>query len=84
MLPPHGGVNSLDRKVGEGAPPGEEEGAGPWKKGESLVVVVVASETEKRRLRRCCVELRRSLAMLRGQITSEVSNCEGCVVHVVR
>jgi hypothetical protein len=53
-------------------------------KGESLVVVVVASETEKRRLRRCCVGLRRSLAMLRGQITSEVSNCEGCVVHVVR
>jgi hypothetical protein len=43
-------------------------------------VVVVASETEKRRLRRCCVGLRRSLAMLRGQITSEVSNCEGCVV----
>ncbi len=30
MLPPHGerGVNSPDRKVGEGAPPGEEEGAG--------------------------------------------------------
>ncbi len=36
MLPPHGGVNSLDRKVGEGAPPGEEEGAGPWKKGGKL------------------------------------------------
>ena len=83
MLPPHGGVNSPDRKVGEGAPPGEEEGAGCFR-GESLVVVVVASETEKRRLRRCCVGLCRSLAMLRGQITSEVSNCEGCVVHVVR
>ena len=53
-------------------------------KGESFVVVVVASETEKRRLRRCCVGLRRSLAMLRGQITSEVSNCEGCVVVVSR
>jgi hypothetical protein len=36
MLPPHGGVNSPDRKVGEGAPPGEEEGAGPWKKGGEL------------------------------------------------
>jgi hypothetical protein len=50
-------------------------------KGESLVVMVVASETEgKRRLRRCCVELRRSLAMLRGQITSRSHHCEGCVV----
>ena len=49
-------------------------------KGESLVVVVVASETEKRRLRRCCVGLRRSLAMLRGQITSRSHHCEGCVV----
>ncbi len=37
-------------------------------------------EQKKRRLRRYCVGLRRSLAMLRGQITSEVSNCEGCVV----
>ncbi len=34
--PPHGGVNSPDRKVGGGAPPGEEEGAGPWKKGGEL------------------------------------------------
>ncbi len=49
-----------------------------------MVVVVVASETEKRRLRRYCVGLSRSLAMLRGQITSEVSNCEGCVVVVSR
>ncbi len=49
-----------------------------------MVVVVVASETEKRRLRRCCVGLRRSLARLCGQITSEVSNCEGSVVVVSR
>jgi hypothetical protein len=29
-------------------------------------------------------KLRRSLAMLRVQITSEVANCEGCVVVVSR
>ena len=36
MLPPHGGVNSpdTDRKVGEGAPPGEEEGAGCFRGGK--------------------------------------------------
>ena len=34
---------------------------------------------KKRRLRRSCVELRRSLAMLRGQITSRSHHCEGCV-----
>ncbi len=43
--PTERGVNSPDRKVGEGAPPGEEEGAGC--RGESLVVVDVASGTEE-------------------------------------
>jgi hypothetical protein len=43
MLPPtERGVNSPDRKVGEGAPPGEEEGAGSGCfRGESLVAVDV-------------------------------------------
>ncbi len=41
--PTERGVNSPDRKGGEGAPPGEEEGAG--RRGESLVVVVVTSGT---------------------------------------
>jgi hypothetical protein len=42
MLPPptERGVNSPDRKVGEGAPPGEEEGAGCFR-GESWVAVDV-------------------------------------------
>ena len=48
-------------------------------KGESLVVVVVASETEEAKAAQM-QKLRRSLAMLRVQITSEVANCEGCVV----
>ncbi len=36
MLPPptERGVNSPDRKVGEGAPPGEEEGAGCFRGGK--------------------------------------------------
>jgi hypothetical protein len=40
---------------------------------ETLVVVVVASETEK-------AKARRSLSMLRGQITLRSHHCEECVV----
>jgi hypothetical protein len=46
MLPPtERGVNSPDRKDGEGGSAGR--GGRGWTKGESLVVVVVASETEE-------------------------------------
>ena len=34
LPPPERGVNSPDRKVGEGAPPGEEEGAGCFRGGK--------------------------------------------------
>ncbi len=47
--PTERGVNSPDRKVGEGAPPGEEEGAGC--RGESLMAKMLQVEQKKRRLR---------------------------------